>query len=140
MSLVVAKLNEMLADERRCIDALRRAEVKCNAVNQRALIQRVINACRLICAELEILIVGLGEQAIDIPRSSVSSQTLEESLTECLKTAESTQHEIIAKINAVMDEPDLKRYGEKLRAIQQFHANNIRWLVEALGIKPQRDI
>ena len=125
MSITVSRLNDILADERACMRTLCRADVQGADPSHRELVKRVLAASGEVCTELEKTIRALGGKPVSHG----------ESLADNLRMAEYAQQYIIAKIDAVMNEPELKRYGEPLLAIRQFHADNIRWLAKALGAK-----
>jgi len=135
MAEVAVRLNEILADERACRNTLQLAEVRCRDPGQKELIRRVLAAYDQICTELENIVRAIGGVPVPTQAAQFSPQPPEASLTDTLKTAESNQRDIIAPIDAVLEEHGLPGYGEPLLAIRQFHTDNIRWLAEALGTR-----
>jgi len=137
MDDLITKLNTILADEKICVTALRSAAAKCNDPYQQALTQRVLNNCRLVCTEVEILIVGLGHLAA--PNQRMQPQLSEKTLAENLAMVESIQRRLITEIDLILAESNLKCDTAPLRAIRQFHTDNMHWLAQAMGMNPQRD-
>jgi hypothetical protein len=134
MSDLVAKLNELLADEWACVRALRRAESKCDDPGQLEMIKRVRKDCSVNCVSLANVIRGLGGRPTDMPSARFSLKLADESLTDSLDLAQSAQQHIVAGIEALIDESDLKSYRDPLLTIRKLHAEDMRWLAKALGV------
>src|SRR6266446_2025705 len=104
MADLVAKLNEILADEWACVRTLRRAEALCDDSGQREVIKRVRKDCSVSCVNLANAVRGLGGRPTDIPSARFSMKLSDESLSDSLDLAQSTQEHIIAEIDAVLDD------------------------------------
>ncbi len=133
MNDLAAKLNEILADEWACVRALRRAESRCDDPGQREMIKRVRKDCSVNCVSLANVVRGLGGRPTDIPSTRFSLKLADESLTDSLDLAHSAQQHIVAEIETLIDESDLKPYRDPLLTIRKLHAENIRWLAKASG-------
>ncbi|HUK81721.1 MAG TPA: DUF6306 domain-containing protein [Verrucomicrobiae bacterium] len=125
---IVAKLNEILADEWACVRALRRAESLCDEPGKLEMIKRVRKDSSLSSVSLANVIRALGGRPTDIPSPRFSLQLLQESLGDALDMAQSAQQHIIAEIDALPDELERKSARAALAQIQQLHKDNIRWL------------
>ena len=125
---LAAKLNEILADEWACVRALRRAESRCDDPGQREMIKRVRRDCSFNCVSLTNVIRGLGSRPTDMPSARFSLKLSDESLTDGLDLAQSAQQHIVAEIETLIDEPELKPYRDPLLTIRKLHAEDIRWL------------
>ena len=112
---------------------MRWAQLKSDNDLQREAISRVLVSCVDICLELENILHALGVDPALIHAPKTPPQSADMSLAETLKAIASLQHDLVARIDAIMSEPNLKPFSEPLRAVQKFHAGNIRWLAEALG-------
>jgi hypothetical protein len=134
MSELAAKLNEILADEWACVRALRRAESGCDDPGQREMIKRVRKDCSVNCVSLANVVRGLGGGPTDIPSARFSLKLSDETLADSLDLARSAQQHIVAEIETLMDEPDLKPYRDPLQTIRKLHLENIRWLGKTAGI------
>jgi bacterioferritin (cytochrome b1) len=131
MAELVAKLNEILADEWACVRTLRRAEALCDDSGQREVIKRVRKDCSVNCVSLANTVRGLGGRPTDIPSARFSLKLSDESLAESLNLAQSTQEHLLAEIDAVIDEPEIKPHREALSLVRQLQAEDIRWLKSA---------
>jgi hypothetical protein len=131
MAELVAKLNEILADEWACVRTLRRAEALCDDSGQREVIKRVRKDCSVNCVSLANTVRGLGGRPTDIPSARFSLKLSDESLADSLNLAQSTQEHLLAEIDAVIDEPDIKPHREALSLVRQLQAEDIRWLKSA---------
>ena len=128
MNNLAAKINEMLSDEWACVRALRRAESRCDDPGRREMIKRVRKDCGVNCVGLANVVRGLGGRPTDIPSARFSLKLADESPTDSLDLAHSAQHHIVAEIEKLIDEPDLKVYRDLLLTIRKLHAEDIRWL------------
>ena len=133
MAELVAKLNEILADEWACVRTLRRAESLCDDPGKLEVIKRVRKDCSVNCVSLANVVRGLGGGPTDIPSARFSLKLTDESLTDSLDFAQSTQGHIIAEIDAVIDGSGIKPYRDALLTIRKLHAENIRWLKSAMA-------
>ncbi len=133
MNTLLDKLNEVLADEWACVRALRRAESACDDPGRREVIKRVRKDCSVNSVNLANVIRALGGRPTDVPSPRFSLKLTQESLDEALDLAQSAQQHIIAEIEALLDEPDLKSARTALAQIQQLHKENHRWLNTAMG-------
>jgi hypothetical protein len=131
MAELVGKLNEMLADEWACVRTLRRAEALCDDSGQREVIKRVRKDCSVNCVSLANTVRGLGGRPTDIPSARFSLKLSDESLADSLNLAQSTQEHLLAEIDAVIDEPEIKPYREALSLVRELQAEDIRWLKSA---------
>jgi len=131
MAELVAKLNEILADEWACVRTLRRAEALCDDTGQREVIKRVRKDCSVNCVSLANAVRGLGGRPTDIPGARFSLKLSDESLADSLNLAQSTQEHLLAEIDAVIDEPEIKPYRESISLVRQLQAEDIRWLKSA---------
>src|SRR5437016_8728957 len=131
MADLVAKLNEILADEWACVRTLRRAEALCDDAGQREVIKRVRKDCSVNCVSLANAVRGLGGRPTDIPSARFSMKLSDESLADSLNLAQSTQEHLLAEIDALIDEPEIKHYRESLSLVRQLQAEHIRWLKSA---------
>jgi hypothetical protein len=129
---LIAKLNEILADEWACVRALRRAEPLCDEPGKLEVIKRVRKDCSINSVNLANAIRSLGGRPTDVPSARFSLKLADESLADALDLAQSAQEHIVAEIDAVMDEPGLKSLRSGLTQVQQLHKDDIRWLKSAL--------
>jgi hypothetical protein len=134
MSELAAKMNEILADEWACVRALRRAESRCDDPGQREMIKRVRKDCGVNCVSLANVVRGLGGRPTDIPSARFSLKLADESPTESLDLARSAQQHVVAEIETLIDESDLKPFRDPLLTIRKLHVENIRWLAKASGV------
>jgi len=132
VSRLVNQLNEILADEWACVRTLRRAESLCDDPGQREVIKRVRKDCSVNCANLANTVRALGGGPTDIPSARFSLKLTDESLIDSLGLAQSTQEHVIAEIDAVIDEPEIKSYRDALSLVRELHAVDIRWLKSAM--------
>jgi hypothetical protein len=128
---LAAKLNEILADEWACVRALRRAESQCDDPGKLEVIKRTRKDCSYNCVSLANVIRSLGGRPTDIPSTRFTLKLSDESLADSLDLAQSAQKHIIAEIDALIDEPDLKPGRDALQTIRKSHGENIRWLGNA---------
>lgn len=133
MANLAAKLNEILADEWACVRALRRAESHGDEPGKLEVIKRVRRDCSVNCVNLAGIIRGLGGRPTDVPSARFSLKLTNESLSDSLDLAQSAQEHIVAEIDALIDEPDLKTYRDPLLTIRKLHTENIRWLKSAIS-------
>jgi bacterioferritin (cytochrome b1) len=131
MAELVAKLNEMLADEWACVRTLRRAEALCDDSGQREVIKRVRKDCSVNCVSLANTVRGLGGRPTDIPSARFSLKLSDESLADSLNLARSAQEHLLVEIDAVIDEAEIKPYREALSLVRELQAEDIRWLKSA---------
>src|SRR5580658_6806867 len=131
MAELVAKLNEILADEWACVRTLRRAEALCDDSGQREVIKRVRKDCSVNCVSLANTVRGLGGRPTDIPSARFSLKLSDESLADSLDLARSAQEHVLVEIDAVIDEPEIKSYREALSLVRELQAEDIRWLKSA---------
>ena len=131
MAEIVAKLNEILADEWACVRTLRRAESLCDDPGKREVIKRVRKDCSVNCVNLANMIRGLGGGPTDIPSARFSLKLTDESLTDSLDMAQSAQVHIIAAVEGLVDDPELKAHREVLSLVRKLHAEDVRWLKSA---------
>ena len=131
MPELVAKLNEILADEWACVRVLRRAESLCDEPGQREVIKRVRKDCSVNCVGLTNIIRGLGGRPTDIPGVRFSVKLADESLADSLDLVQSAQDHLIAEIESLIDEPGIKPHRNQLSLVQQLHVEDIRWLKSA---------
>jgi bacterioferritin (cytochrome b1) len=131
MAELVTKLNEILADEWACVRTLRRAEALCDDSGQREIIKRVRKDCSVNCVNLANTVRGLGGRPTDIPSARFSLKLTDESLADSLNLAQSTQEHLLAEIDAVIDEPEIKPYREAISLVRQLQSEDIRWLKSA---------
>ena len=132
MNGLTAKLNEILADEWSCVRTLRRAESLCDEPGQREVIKRVRKDCSVNCVSLANVVRGLGGGPTDIPSTRFSLKLSNESLTDVLDLAQSAQEHVIAEIDTLIDEPDIKSYRDPLVIIRKLHAENVLCLKSAM--------
>jgi bacterioferritin (cytochrome b1) len=128
MAEIVAKLNEILADEWACVRTLRRAQSLCDDPGKLEVIKRVRKDCSINCVRLANIVRGLGGGPTDIPSPRFSLKLSDESLADSLNMAESAQGHIVAAVDTVMDETELKPYRAALSLVRQLHTEDIRWL------------
>jgi hypothetical protein len=133
VSGLVDKLNEILADEWACVRTLRRAESKCTDPGMLEVIKRVRKDCSVNCVSLANVVRSLGGRPTDLPSPRFSLQLQNESLADIIDMAQSAQDHILAEINALLDEPDLKDVRNSLVTVAQLHKENRRWLASATG-------
>jgi Domain of unknown function (DUF6306) len=133
MAELVAKLNEILADEWACVRALRRAEPLCDDPGKLEVIKRVRKDCSVNCVSLANAVRSLGGGPTDIPSARFSLKLADESLADSLDLAQSAQQHIIAEIDAVIDEPAARPHRDALLLVRKLHTENIRWLKSAMG-------
>jgi hypothetical protein len=130
---LVAKLNEILADEWACVRALRRAEPACDDPGRLEVIKRVRKDCSVNSVNLANVIRALGGRPTDVPSPRFSLKLSQESLDEALDMAQSAQQHIIAEIESLLDDPGLKSARPGLAQVQQLHKDDTRWLNTAMG-------
>ncbi|MGO9245802.1 MAG: DUF6306 domain-containing protein [Verrucomicrobiia bacterium] len=128
MAEIVAKLNEILADEWACVRTLRRAQSLCDDPGKVEVIKRVRKDCSINCVSLANVVRGLGGGPTDIPSPRFSLKLSDESLADSLNMAESAQEHIVAAVDTVIDETELKPYRAALSLVCQLHTEDIRWL------------
>jgi bacterioferritin (cytochrome b1) len=128
MAEIVGKLNEILADEWACVRTLRRAQSLCDDPGMLEVIKRVRKDCSINCVSLANVVRGLGGGPTDIPSPRFSLKLSDESLADSLNMAESAQEHIVAAVDTVMDETELKPYRAALSLVRQLHTEDIRWL------------
>jgi len=131
MAEIVAKLNEILADEWACVRALRRAESLCDDPGKREVIKRVRKDCSVNCVSLAGVVRSLGAGPTDIPSARFSLKLTDESLSDCLDLVQSAQTHIVAEMDALIDGVELKSCREALWLVRKLHTDNIRWLKSA---------
>jgi hypothetical protein len=131
MGDLAAKLNEILADEWACVRALRRAESQCDDPGKLEVIKRTRKDCSVNCVSLANVVRSLNGRPTDIPSPRFSLKLSDESLTDSLDLAQSAQKHVIAEIDTLIDEPDLKSCRDALLTIRKSHGENIRWLGNA---------
>lgn len=131
MAEIVAKLNEILADEWACVRTLRRAESLSDEPGKREVIKRVRKDCSVNCVSLANMVRRLGGGPIDIPGARFSLKRSDESLSDSLDLVKSTQQHIVAEIDTLIDEPEMKPYRDALLLVRELHTENIRWLKSA---------
>ena len=132
MAEIVAKLNEILADEWACVRALRRAESLCDDPGKLEVIKRVRKDCSVNCVTLANVIRALGAGPTDIPSARFSLKLSGESFGDILDMAQSAQEHIIAAVDALIDEMELKPHQAALLSVRKLHAENNRWLKSAM--------
>ncbi len=128
MAEIVAKLNEILADEWACVRTLRRAESLCDDPGQREVIKRVRKDCSVNCVSLANAVRGLGGGPTDIPSTRFSLKLSDESLADSLDMAQSAQVHLVAAMDALIDETELKPHRQALLLVRKLHVENMRWL------------
>lgn len=128
MAEIVAKLNEILADEWACVRTLRRAESLCDDPGKREVIKRVRKDCSVNCVSLANVVRGLGGGPTDIPSTRFSLKLTDESLADSLDMVQSAQEHLVAAMDTLIDETELKPYREALVLVRKLHAEDIRWL------------
>jgi hypothetical protein len=133
MSRLVNQLNEILADEWACVRTLRRAEALCDDPGKCEVIKRVRKDCSVNCASLANAVRGLGGGPTDIPSGRFSLKLSDESLADSLDLAQSTQEHIIAEIDTVIDDSEMRPHRDPLLLVRKLHVENIRWLRSAIG-------
>lgn len=129
---LIAKLNEILADEWACVRTLRRAEALCDEPGKLEMIKRVRKDCSLSSVSLANAIRALGGRPTDVPSPRFSLKLADESLVEAVDMAQSAQQHIVAEIEALLGEPELKTVRDALVQVQQLHKDDIRWLKSAV--------
>ena len=132
MAELVAKLNEMMASEWACVRTLRRAESLCDDPGQLEVIKRVRKDCSVNCVSLANIIRGLGGRPTDIPNARFSLKLADESLADCLDLAQSAQEHIVAEIDTVFGEPEIKPWRDPLALVRELHVTDTRWLKSAI--------
>ena len=132
MSDMVSKLNEILADEWACVRALRRAESLCDEPGKLEVIKRVRKDYSLNSVSLASAIRSLGGRPTDIPSPRFSLKLTDESLADALDSAQAAQQHIIAEIDSLLGERELKSVRGQLAQVQQLHREDERWLKSAL--------
>ncbi|HVM61359.1 MAG TPA: DUF6306 domain-containing protein [Verrucomicrobiae bacterium] len=132
MAEIVAKMNEILADEWACVRALRRAESLAEEPGAREVIKRVRKDCSVSCVSLANIVRELGGRPTDIPSARFSLKLTNESLAECLDLVQSAQEHIVAEVDAVIDGVELKPCREALSLVGKLHIEDIRWLKSAM--------
>jgi bacterioferritin (cytochrome b1) len=133
MPELVAKLNEILADEWACVRALRRAEALSDDSTLTEVIKRVRKDCSYHSVNLANIIRALGGRPTDVPSVRFGLQLKGETFAEALDQAQSAQRHILAAIEALLDEGALKPYRAVLAQVQATHTDDVRWLTTALG-------
>lgn len=133
MSTLVDKLNEIMAVEWACVRTLRRAETQCDDPGKLEVIKRVRKDCSVNCVNFANVIRNLGGRPTDVPSPRFSLQLSDESAADTLDMAESAQQHIVAEIDAIIDESDLKSLRNALDLIKQLHKEDIRWLKSAIA-------
>ena len=128
MHNLVDKINEILADEWACVRALRRAESQCDDPGQREMVKRVRRDCGINCVGLANAVRGLGGRPTDIPSARFTLKLADESSADSLDLAYSAQYHIVAEIEKLIDEPELKPYRDSLLTIRKLHTEDIHWL------------
>jgi hypothetical protein len=128
MPEIVGKLNEVLADEWACVRVLRRAESLCDDPGKLEVIRRVRKDCSVNCVSLANVIRGLGGGPTDIPSARFSLKLSSESLADSLDMAQSAQEHVVAAVDALIDEMELKPHQQALLLIRKLHTENFRWL------------
>src|SRR5579859_3629124 len=103
---IVAKLNEILADEWACVRTLRRAESLCDDPGQLEVIKRVRKDCSINCVSLANVVRDLGGGPADIPSARFSLKLSDESLADSLDMAQSAQEHVVAAVDALIDETE----------------------------------
>ncbi len=131
MADLVAKLNEILADEWACVRALRRAESACDDPGRLEVIKRVRKDCSVSSVSLANVIRALGGRPTDVPSPRFSLKLSQESLDDALDMAQSAQQHIVAELEVLIDEPAVKNVRMQLGQIVQLHKDDIRWLKSA---------
>jgi bacterioferritin (cytochrome b1) len=128
MAEIVAKLNEILADEWACVRTLRRAESLCDDPGKLEVIKRVRKDCSVNCVNLANVVRGLGGGPTDIPSARFSLKLSDESLADSLNMAESAQEHVVAAVDALIDETELTPHRQALLLVRKLHTEDIRWL------------
>lgn len=131
MSTLVDKLNEILADEWSCVRVLRRAEAMCKDPGQLEVIKRVRKDCSVNCVSLSSVIRTLGGRPTDVPSPRFGLKLTDESLADALDLAQSAQQHIIAELESLLDEAEVKPARGTLAQVQQLHKDDMRWLKSA---------
>ena len=131
MSDLTAKLNEILADEWACVRALRRAESQCDDPGKFEIIKRTRKDCSVNCVSLANVVRTLHGRPTDIPSARFTLKLSDESLSDSLDLAQSAQKHVIAEVDKLIDEADLKISRDALVTIQKSHAENVAWLAKA---------
>jgi hypothetical protein len=127
MAEIVAKLNEILADEWACVRTLRRAESLCDDPGKCEVIKRVRKDCSINCVSLANVVRGLGGGPTDIPSTRFSLKLTDESLADSLDMVQSAQEHLVAAMDTLIDETELKPYRGALVLVRKLHAEDIRW-------------
>ncbi len=133
VSTLADKLNEILADEWACVRALRRAEAACDDPGRLEIIKRVRKDCSVSCVNITNVIRALGGRPTDVPSPRFSLKLRQESLAEIVDLAQSAQKHIVAEIEKIIDESDLKASRPALDTVRQLHREDIRWLASGLS-------
>ena len=134
MAEIVAKLNEILADEWACVRTLRRAESLCDDPGKLEVIKRVRKDYSVNCVSLANVVRALGGGPTDIPSARFSLKLSGESLADSLDMAQSAQEHIVAAVDALIDETELKAHRQALLLVRKLHTENIRWLKSASSL------
>jgi bacterioferritin (cytochrome b1) len=132
MAELVAKLNEMMANEWACVRTLRRAESVCDDPGQLEVIKRVRKDCSVNCVSLATIIRGLGGRPTDVPSARFSLKLVDETLADCLDLAQSAQEHIVAEIDLVIDEAEMRPWRDPLALVRELHVVDTRWLKSAI--------
>ncbi|MEI6083836.1 MAG: DUF6306 domain-containing protein [Verrucomicrobiota bacterium] len=132
MADVVAKLNEILADEWACVRALRRAEALSDEPGRLEVIKRVRKDCSFSCVGLANIVRALGGRPTDLPGTRFSLKLTEESFADAVDMVQAAQRHIIDEIGSVIDEASVASVRSQLSQIQQLHKDDIQWLKAAL--------
>jgi len=129
---VVAKLNEILADEWACVRALRRAEALTDEPGKLEVIKRVRKDCSFSCVGLANIVRALGGRPTDLPGTRFSLKLAEESFADAVDMVQSAQRHIVDEIGVVIDDSAVHSVRTQLSQIQQLHKDDVRWLTAAL--------
>ncbi len=74
------------------------------------------------------MVRGLGGGPTDITGARFSLKLSDESLADSLDMAQSAQEHIVAAVDALIDETELKLHRHALLLVRRLHAEDIRWL------------
>jgi hypothetical protein len=94
----------------------------------------VRKGCSVNCVSLANVVRGLGSGPTDIPGARFSLKLSDESLADSLDMAQSAQEHIVAAVDALIDETELKPHRHALLLVRRLHAENIRWLTSASSL------
>jgi hypothetical protein len=129
---VVAKLNEILADEWACVRVLRRAEALSDEPGKLEVIKRIRKDCSFSCVGLANIVRTLGGRPTDVPSMRFTLKLTQESFADAADLVQSAQRHIVEEIGTMIDEPAVKAVRAQLSQIQQLHKDDIQWLKAAL--------